>query len=154
VTGTVTLNGSLNVSTLNGFLPNFGDFFDVLTFQARSGDFATYNGLDLGNYRILDPVYGSNGLGMGFLRLETESSNAAPVVTPIADVTVDEGSPVSFTVVATGPETNETLTFTLEPGAPVGAAIDPRSGLFTFTPADGPASYVIGVRVTDNGLPP
>jgi hypothetical protein len=154
VNGTVTLDGALNVSTLNGFLPNFGDFFDVLTFQARNGDFATYNGLDLGDYRILDPVYGANGLGVGFLRLVTESSNVAPLVAPIANVTVDEGSPVSFTVQATGPEENETLTYTLEPGAPAGAAIDPDTGELTFTPTDGPATYVIGVRVTDNGLPP
>src|SRR5262249_54464370 len=95
VNRTVTPDGALHLSTLNGFLPDFGDFFDVLTFQARSGDFATYNGLNLGDYRILDPVYGSNGLGVGFLRLVTDSSNVAPVVAPIADVTVDEGSPVS-----------------------------------------------------------
>jgi hypothetical protein len=147
-TASATLGGTLAVSTVNGFLPNFGDTFDVLTFGARTGDFATYSGLNLGTYRLLVPSFGPN-----FLRLTTVSSNQAPVVAPIADVTVDEGSPVSFMVAATGPEPGETLTYTLDPGAPAGAAIDPVTGAFTFTPDDGPAAFNVTVRVTDNGLP-
>lgn len=48
-----------------------------------------------------------------------------------------------------------TLTWTLDPGAPAGAAINPTNGLFTWTPseAQGPGSYSITVRATDNGVP-
>jgi hypothetical protein len=50
---------------------------------------------------------------------------------------------------------NPSLTYSLEPGAPAGAAIDPETGVFTWTPApgQGPATYNITVRVTDGGLP-
>jgi hypothetical protein len=148
-TASATLGGTLTVSTVGGFLPNFGDFFDVLTFGIHTGDFATYSGLNLGTYRVLVPSFGPS-----FLRLTTVSSNQPPVVAPIADQTVSEGSPVALTVSATGPEPGETLTYSLDPGAPAGAAIDPSTGAFTFTPDDGPATFSVTVRVTDNGLPP
>jgi hypothetical protein len=154
VTGAATLDGALDVSTLNGYLPDFGDSFDVLTFSQRAGEFATYNGLSLGHYRILDPVYSSDDQGLSFLRLVTDSTNQAPVVDPIDDVVVNEGDPVSFFVHARGPEENETVTYALTGDAPRGASIDPETGLFTFAATDGPAEYEIGVRVTDNGLPP
>src|SRR6185436_15957846 len=49
-----------------------------------------------------------------------------------------------------------TLSFSLDPGAPVGATIHPTSGFFSWTP---PASQLAGqttvtVRVTDSGSPP
>src|SRR5262249_16971232 len=48
-----------------------------------------------------------------------------------------------------------TPTFSLDAGAPSGAAIDATTGLFTWTPteAQGPGTYSITVRVTDNGSP-
>jgi hypothetical protein len=48
------------------------------------------------------------------------------------------------------------LTFSLDAGAPAGASIDPQTGVFSWTPteAQGPGSYAITVRVTDNGTPP
>jgi uncharacterized repeat protein (TIGR01451 family) len=50
---------------------------------------------------------------------------------------------------------NAALTYSLDPGAPAGATIDPNTGAFSWTPApgQGPANYNITVRVTDNGSP-
>jgi len=42
VSGTATLDGTLNASIGNGYVPN-GENFNVLTFGARSGAFATHN---------------------------------------------------------------------------------------------------------------
>jgi len=42
-TSGVTLGGTLNVSLFNAFVPSSGNTFDVLRFNTRSGDFATYN---------------------------------------------------------------------------------------------------------------
>jgi len=39
----VTLGGTLNASLFNAFVPSNGNTFDVLRFNTRSGDFATYN---------------------------------------------------------------------------------------------------------------
>jgi len=50
----------------------------------------------------------------------------------------------------------QTLTYALEPGAPVEASIDPASGWFSWTPGLAAASTtnVATVTVTDHGSPP
>lgn len=47
------------------------------------------------------------------------------------------------------------LSFSLEPGSPVGAAIDAASGAFAWTPSEqqGPGAYSVGLRVTDDSVP-
>src|SRR5262249_58841692 len=114
---------------VGGYLPAFGDTFRVLTFTSHTGDFDTYLGLDLGTYRLLVPTFAPNGLD-----LVTVSSNKPPVLDHIPDQSVDEGSTLTFTASATGPEPGETITWSLDPGAPAGAGIDPATGVFTFTP--------------------
>jgi hypothetical protein len=78
--------------------------------------------------------------------------NLAPILEVIPDQEVNEGAAVSFTASATDPDLPaNTLTFSLDNGAPVGTVIDSATGLFTWNPteADGPAIYPITVRVTD-----
>lgn len=87
-------------------------------------------------------------------KITVREVNDAPSIAPIADVGVDEGSLVEFAVVATDPDLpGQTLRFSLLPGAPAGAQIDPVSGQFQWTPdeSQGGAFYPIVVRVTDNG---
>jgi hypothetical protein len=84
------------------------------------------------------------------------AANTAPVIGPISDQTVSLGQTVSFTVSATdGQSPPQILTFSLDPGAPAGASIDPVSGAFTWTPAaeQVPSVNPITVRVQDNGSP-
>ena len=47
------------------------------------------------------------------------------------------------------------MTFSLDPGAPAGAGIDPANGLFTWTPStnQAPSTNAVTVRVADNGSP-
>src|SRR4029453_11438532 len=73
----------------------------------------------------------------------------------IANQTVNEGTTLTLTATATDPDLPaNTLTFTLI-SPPAGAAINPVTGMFTWTPteAQGPSTNVISVRVTDNGSP-
>src|SRR5207249_747385 len=82
--------------------------------------------------------------------------NADPFLDPISNKTVDEGTLLSFTVTASDPDIPaNVLTFTLDPGHPDDADIDPLTGLVTWPPAelDGPGVYGVTVRVTDNGVP-
>jgi hypothetical protein len=44
VSGSATLDGTLDVSTINGFIPGSGDSFQVLTYVSRTGEFGTVNG--------------------------------------------------------------------------------------------------------------
>ena len=82
--------------------------------------------------------------------------NAAPALAAIGDKIVNEGELLSFTATATDTDVpSQTLTFNLDAGAPTGAAIDPATGAFTWTPtmAQAPGNYAVTVRVTDNGTP-
>ena len=64
VTGQATLDGTLNVRLVNGFMPNLDDRFQVLVFGSRKGDFAVEIGLDLGAGLRLDPQYDAGGLSL------------------------------------------------------------------------------------------
>ena len=80
----------------------------------------------------------------------------APALEAIADVTVAEGDTLLFSAVATDADLPvQTLSYSLLPGAPEGASIDANSGEFSWTPSElqGPASYPVTVRVSDNGDP-
>ncbi len=79
------------------------------------------------------------------------TGNNPPQLGAIGSKTVKEGSLLSFTATATDPDAGQTLTFTLDAGAPAGAAIS-TGGVFTWTPteAQGPGSYPITVRVRDS----
>jgi hypothetical protein len=72
--GTATLGGALNVSLMNSFEPALGQTFQVLTFGARSGDFASENGLDLGGGLHFAPQYDSGSLSL----VTVGGGNAAP----------------------------------------------------------------------------
>jgi hypothetical protein len=83
--------------------------------------------------------------------------NTPPVLAAIGNRSVVGGNTLSF--IASASDTNQppqSLTFTLDPGAPAGAAINPVTGLFAWTPAPGqiPSTNTVTVRVTDNGTPP
>lgn len=62
VGGTVTLDGTLNVTLINGFSPQLGDSFEIMTYGSRSGDFSTYNGLVLGGGLELQASFGASSL--------------------------------------------------------------------------------------------
>ncbi|MCG8370174.1 MAG: putative Ig domain-containing protein, partial [Proteobacteria bacterium] len=84
-----------------------------------------------------------------------EEANVAPVLALIGDRSVDELTALAFTATATDAnDPAQTLTFSLDPGAPAGAGIT-SGGAFTWTPseAQGPGSYDVTVRVTDDGAP-
>jgi hypothetical protein len=56
VTGSASLDGTLDISLVNGFGPSAGQTFQVLSFAGGSGNFATINGLAQGGQATLQPV--------------------------------------------------------------------------------------------------
>lgn len=82
--------------------------------------------------------------------------NLAPTLGVIPNVTVTEGQAIRFVV--TGADADipaQTLTYSLDSGAPAGATIDGSTGAFEWvTTEDSPNSNSVTVRVTDNGVPP
>jgi len=84
------------------------------------------------------------------------ATNRPPVLAALADQTVPGGTLLTFTCAASDPDIPaQTLTFGLDPPAPAGAEIDPKTGLFIWRPTQFQAlnAYLITVRVTDNGKP-
>src|SRR5262249_38520270 len=129
--GVVALNGTLNVSLINGFSPAFGNSFQVLTFGSRTGDFATINGLDLGNGLRLVPFY--DGVSLTLITKAVTST----VVTSSANPSVF-GQAATFTATVStsasgaGSPTG-TVTFTVDGAAQ--ATVTLSGGQATLTVA-------------------
>ncbi|HEV3062791.1 MAG TPA: putative Ig domain-containing protein, partial [Vicinamibacterales bacterium] len=81
-------------------------------------------------------------------------ANHPPVLSPIPDQNINEQNTLAVTASATDPDGNA-ITYSLD-AAPSGAAINPSTGVITWTPNEtqGPGNYGITVRATDNGSPP
>ena len=82
---------------------------------------------------------------------------APPVLALLANQHVTIGQTLTFPIHATDSDTPaQTLAYTLDTGAPAGAAIDHNSGQFTWRPLpeQAGATYPMIVRVTDSGTPP
>jgi len=84
--------------------------------------------------------------------LRALAAQTDPVLVAIADDTIDERVPYSFTATASDADLPaQPLSFFLS-GAPSGAAIDQTSGVFDWTPteAQGPGVYTFTVIVSDS----
>ncbi len=108
-------------------------------------------------YNVLvraDEVGGARSSSFAFSIVVNEV-NQAPTLLPIADRTVSEGTMLAVPSIATDADLPpQKLTFSLAPGAPEGASIEPSTGLFTWSIGCdvGPSTNVITVRVTDETL--
>ena len=60
--GAATLDGMLSLALVNGFSPALGNSFPVMTFGSRTGQFATINGLAIGNGKQFSPAYTATNL--------------------------------------------------------------------------------------------
>jgi hypothetical protein len=83
-------------------------------------------------------------------------TNRPPEIVVPSTITVEEGRTVVITNTTTDPDVSaNNLTFSLGPGAPSGAVINPATGLITWTTgeAHGPSTNIFTLRATDNGQP-
>jgi hypothetical protein len=112
---------------------------------------AGFTGDDTFAYVIQDDQGSSD---TGTVIVHVRAVNGTPVLDPIANQVATAGTAVNFTAHATDP--GHILTYSLDPGAPTGASIDPTTGAFTWTPTVTDATQVhnIVVRVTDDSSPP
>src|SRR5204863_3165612 len=91
--------------------------------------------------------------GRAASKISVNEVNQAPVLAAIGNKTGTVGTPVTFTATATdGDVPANTLTFSLDAGAPAGATINGSTGAFSWTPS-ATGTFPVTVRVTDNGSP-
>ncbi len=84
------------------------------------------------------------------------AGNHVPIITPLAEQFAVEGQILSFAVSARDVDTPaQTLAYSFDSGAPVGASLDSATGVFSWTPnsAQVPSTNLVTIRVTDNGSP-
>ena len=61
-TGTIELDGTLEIALINGFTPTLGQKFNLFTYATQSGDFTTYMGMGVGSHLGLRGSLSANGL--------------------------------------------------------------------------------------------
>jgi len=145
--GYLLVSGPANGTLVQG---SGGDWIYTPAAAFSGNDSFTWQARDRG-----DPD-GSSGntqlSNVATVSLRVANVNDAPVIRAVSAITVDEGSPVSLTLVADDPD-GPNLRWALV-GGPAGAVIDPITGAFSWTPADGDAGVSITVRVNDGASPP
>jgi hypothetical protein len=148
--GDLHVNFKLSKSgTSIGLFGADGAVVDFVTFGAQTSD------VSMGRF----PDGGPN---ISILPVATPATNNVapnepPVLPALPNRFVVLGQTLSFQVQATDPDhPAQTITYSLEAGAPTNASIDAASGWFTWTPApnQSPSTNLVSVRVTDNGIPP
>jgi hypothetical protein len=114
---------------------------------SRATNILTIQGVD----RLGNPL--TNSLAS----ITVQVTNSPPDLALIANQSAPQGSLLKFTATATDAGSPpQTLTFSLDVGAPSGASIDPVRGVFTWIPPFSATvtTNSIVVRVTDDGIPP
>ncbi|RKX30935.1 MAG: hypothetical protein DRP71_14245 [Verrucomicrobia bacterium] len=82
--------------------------------------------------------------------------NRAPIIEAISDLSANEEELLTVMVLASDPDVPaNSLSYSLGEGSIAGMAVDPLSGMFTWTPSEtqGPGIYPVLIRVTDDGTP-
>ncbi|MFO0869119.1 MAG: LamG-like jellyroll fold domain-containing protein [Pirellulales bacterium] len=111
VTGTANLAGTLNITEIGGFTAAASQSFPLITFAARSGDFATYNGLLPSSGYWFSPSLTATALTLHtvlptFVVSDTGDSGGGTLRQAILDANSHIGeSQITFTVSGSGVRT-------------------------------------------------
>lgn len=156
-TATMTVRSGLPSGATATFSPKYVPFSKTQNSAATTLTIATKTTTPGGTFTVhLRATTGATDTAGVDIALAVTAVNQPPVLTSIRNKSVTEGNLLTFTAAATDKDVPpQVLTYSLI-NAPAGAAIDSASGVFRWTPteAQGPGSYSVKVRVTDNGSPP
>lgn len=101
ITGTAKLDGSLDVTLLDPYLPAAGNAFRIATFGAFQGDFATTHGLSIATNLSLTATL--LGTALDLVTVSTNTPATAPaIVTQPLSLTIINGQDATFLTSATG----------------------------------------------------
>ncbi len=122
----------------------FDDADATLTWTPAKGE--------AGSYVAVFTASDNKGQPVSFtINILVDSVNQAPVLDPIAPLTVNEGNTLSFNAKATDIN-DDILTFSMEK-APASAILNPATGLFSWTPDfEAAGTYEFTIKVFDGQL--
>ena len=132
VAGAVELEGELAVSLINGFAPELGQTFEVMTFTSRTGEFDTLTGSSLGNGLGLTPSYTDTSV----LLTVVEDGNMPPIAVDDA-ATTTESVAVTIDVLSNDSDPDEDVLSIAMVGSPVNGTVEIVQGQVRYTPALG-----------------
>lgn len=132
--------------------PNTGVFTWTPTEEQGPGEYTIGVGAQDGTVQCGDPAFEFFQITVN----EVDGENQCPVLDPVGDRTVTEGELLTFTATATDADAGQTLAYSLINSIPTGAAIDPATGVFTWTPTSdqGPGEYDLTIQVADDAATP
>jgi len=129
--------------TLSGIAPN-------VTYTPMTD----YTGADSFTFKVRAGQVESNE---ATVTIRVQQANSAPVLIVPGAQSTNAGQPISFTITASDPDTEQRLSFSVS-NQPEGASVTQPSATslrFTWTPAFTQAGiYTANFTVTDNGEPP
>lgn len=145
---------SVNYTPTSGTL-TFAPGQTSMTFTVPVAD----DGKNLG-YRAISLVLTGPSMGATLgsnavvpLLIADSSPNQAPKLDTPPDGTATIGQLFTAQAHATDADNGQLLHYSLAPGSPGAATINPDTGQIRFTPTAGPAKLAFVVNVTDNGVP-
>jgi len=156
---TNTIHSSSFVLTRNGtnvFTPTLSFVSSNVFLLGGMGAFTA----PLGTYQLtlypgVQDLAGNVDTNDAFMLWVRGTTNVPPILTPLTNLAMPPDGALAFKVHASDPN-GDRLAYTLDPGAPSTARINPTNGVFNWSPTRAYASTTnpITVRVTDNGFPP
>jgi len=144
-----------------GYMTNF-DWKSNTAYNADTGDKDDTSGnvSDIAGWGTSpgsggEPTPSSGGV-FGIEPSDEVAAGTQLLLNPIPDSTGSPGQTIALTALAQDPAEGQTLTYSLAPGYPSGASINPATGSFTWTiPATEPlGAYPVTINVTDDASPP
>ena len=103
--GAATLGGTLNLSLINGYVPNLGDTFTIMTFGSRTGDFATVNGSTIGGGKAFQKTVSATNVQLVVVAVLTPTPTPTPTETPTTTPTPTPTLTPTAILTATATET-------------------------------------------------
>ena len=151
VAGAATVNGSLAARLLNGYIPDAGTAFPVLTATTLAGTFSNTDGLRVNFGRVLTPAYTATTLTLQ--TANTNGVNHAPTWTAVPNFSLIEGQTLLYTNQVSDSDGDQVLFQLLS--APSGATLGLTNGVLSWTPteAQGGTSNYLTARILDSGNP-
>jgi hypothetical protein len=123
-----------------------GTTIDAVTFGAQA--------TDMSEGRYPDGTAGIYPMTVPTPRAANFIPNTPPTLAPMSNQVIAVRHTLAFPAIASDTDAPpQTLTFSLSPGAPANASINPASGEFSWTPTNGPSTNAISIIVSDNGSP-